>query len=204
MVLKEAYRYQNYLNDLICDAQSYLIRKDFITTTKQTHNRNKVNRDATDEVVDVAKSYTVEFSPTNLVDFIVKAINEKQRLSDAIVAAKKTAEIDIDSSIAMNKVKQGYVVILNNMANTKPSERKTRGTDYKINAIDGNQMSYYYDIDEVVTIDYDRNDVKALAKKLSKEADEVSTKLDIIELTTKVDYEPTWDIGDSLEDVVLL
>lgn len=202
MILKEAYRYQNYLNTLIHDAEIYLMKKDFITETKQTHNRNKVNPDATDEVIEVQKPYQVEFSPMDLVNFIVKAIEEKQKLSDAIVSAKRTAEIDIDSSIAINKVKQNYITILNNMANTKASEKKSRGTDYKFDN-EGKQGQYFYEIDEVVSIDYDRNDVKALAKKLSKETDTVSTKLDTIELTTNVDYEPVWDY-DTLEDVVLL
>lgn len=59
MILKEAYRYQNYLNTLIRDAESYLMKKDFITETKQTHNRNKVNPDATDETIEVQKPYQV-------------------------------------------------------------------------------------------------------------------------------------------------
>lgn len=201
MILKEAYRYQNYLNTLIRDAESYLMKKDFITETKQTHNRNKVNPDATDETIEVQKPYQVEFTPMDLVDFIVKAIEEKQKLSDAIVSAKKTAEIDIDSAISMNKVKQSYVTILNGMANTKAIERTTTGTDYKFN-INNEQVSYRYEVQEIVSIDYDRNDVKALVKKFSKETDEISTKLDTIELTTNVDYEPAWDY-DNLEDVVL-
>jgi hypothetical protein len=202
MILKEAYRYQNYLNTLIRDAESYLMKRDFITETKQTHNRNKVNPDAIDETIEVQKPYQVEFTPMNLVDFIMKAIEEKQKLSDAIVTAKKIAEIDIDSAIAMNKVKQNYVTILNNMANTKASERTTTGTDYKFN-INNEQVSYRYEVQEIISIDYDRNDVKALAKKLTKETDDISTKLDTIELTTNVDYEPVWDY-DNLEDVVLL
>ena len=201
MILKEAYRYQNYLNTLIRDAESYLMKKDFITETKQTHNRNKVNPDAIDETIEIQKPFQVEFTPMDLVDFIVKAIEEKQKLSDAIVSAKKTAEIDIDSAIAMNKVKQNYVTILNNMANTKASERTTTGTDYKFN-VNNEQVSYRYEVLEVISIDYDRNDVKALAKKLSKETDDVSTKLDTVELTTNVDYDPIWDY-DNLEDVVL-
>ena len=201
MILKEAYRYQNYLNTLIRDAESYLMKKDFITETKQTHNKNKVNPDATDETIEVQKPYQVEFTPMDLVDFIVKAIEEKQKLSDAIVIAKKSAEIDIDSAIAMNKVKQNYITILNNMANTKAVERTTTGTDYKFN-ISNEQVSYRYEVQEIVSIDYDRNDVKALAKKLTKETDEISTKLDTIELTTNVDYDPVWDY-DNLEDVVL-
>ena len=202
MVLKEAYRYQNYLDKLIRDAQSYLMKKDFITQTVQTHNRKKVNQEAEDETIEVKSSYTVEFKPMDLVNFIVKAIEEKQKLSDAIVKAKKSTEIDIDSSVAMNKAKQAYIAVLGMMANTKPSESVTRGTGYKFNA-DGDQTSYYYDIENVTTISYDRNDVRGLIKKLQKETDDVSTKLDTIQITTLVDYTPVWDLNDNLEDVVL-
>jgi len=132
---------------------------------------------------------------------IVRSSNNQKKLSDAIVSAKRTAEIDIDSAIAMNKVKQNYITILNNMANTKASEKKNRGVDYKFDN-EGKQGQYFYEIDEVVSIDYDRNDVKSLAKKFTKESDEISMKLDSIELTTSVDYEPVWDY-DNLEDVVL-
>ena len=52
-------------------------------------------------------------------------------------------------------------------------------------------------------LDYDRNIVKALAKKLAKETDEVSTKLDQLELTTLVDHEPKYDMNDTLEDIVV-
>lgn len=203
MVLKEAYHYQNYLTELIDEAKRYLTKRDFITTTKQKHNRNKANPDAQDEVIEVPNPYTVEFTPMNLVDFIIKAITEKEKLSEAIVSAKKSTEIDIDAAIALNKIKQGCISVLSAMVNTKALEKKTQGTDYKINQIDGNQMKYYYDIDETIVINYDRNDVKGLIKKLTKETDDVSMKLDAIQITTEVAYDPIWDIGDSLEDVVL-
>lgn len=202
MVLKEAYRYQNYLNSLINEAQSYLYKRDFITTTKQTHNRKGVNPDADDEEIVVQKPCNVEFEPKDVIDFIVVAINEKQKLSDAIVLAKKSTAIDIDSAIAMNKIKQGYVSILNSMGVTKSSERITTGRGYKFNA-DGEQTSYCYDVSEVVSIDYDRKNVRELAKKYMKDTDEVSTQLDKIEIATEVSYVPIWDIGDSLDEVVL-
>lgn len=202
MVLKEAYRYQNYLDTLIREAQSYLTKNDFITKTIQTHNRKKVNPDAEDEVVEVKTAYNVEFTPMDLVNFIVKAIAEKEKLSNAIIKAKKNTEIDIDSSVAMNKVKQNYIYILNSMASTKPSELVTTGTGYKFNA-DGDQTSYYYDVKNVTTICYNRNNVRELIKKFQKETDDISTKLDTIQLMTHVDYTPIWSINDNLEDVVL-
>lgn len=202
MVLKEAYRYQNYLESLINKASGFLLSKDFTTSTKETHNRKKSNPDAENETITVAKSQDLEFTPTNLVDFIEKAISEKEKLSNAIVDAKRHTEIDIDSSISLNKIKQNYMNILNNMAKTKSSESIKRGSDYKFNN-EGEQVSYYYSIDSVTTIDYDRNDIKKLIKKYKKETDEISTKLDVIELTTKVDYTPVWDVDSDLEDIVV-
>lgn len=201
MILKEAYRYQNYLSNLISSAEGYLCKKDFITETTQTHNRKKVNPEAEDEVMVVKTSYNVDFTPMQLIEFINKALVEKQKLTNAIDTAKKNAEINIDSSIEMNRIKQGYIGVLSSMTKTKPSETISKGSGYKFNA-DGNQVAYYYDIDNVTTINFDRNDVRGILKKLQRETDDVSTKIDAIQATAKVDYEPIWDLSDSLEDII--
>lgn len=201
MILKEAYRYQNYLSNLISSAEGYLCKKDFITETTQTHNRKKVNPEAEDEVMVVKTSYNVDFTPMQLIEFINKALVEKQKLTNAIDTAKKNAEINIDSSIEMNRIKQGYISVLNSMTKTKSSETVSRGSGYKFNA-DGNQVAYYYDIDNVTTINFDRNDVRGILKKLQRETDDISTKIDAIQATAKVDYEPIWDLSDSLEDII--
>lgn len=204
MNLKESYRYMNYLDKLLYSAQNYLSSKDFITTTKQEHLRQKANSDAENETVKVQKPYDVEFTPMDIVNFVVKVLSEKETLSSAITNAKKSTEIDIDHSVAMNKKRQEFVSKLSYMANLKNSEKKSRGTDYKINPIDGNQMSYYYDVNEVTTIDFDRTDIKGLVKKFTKECDDISAKLDKIQIDTEVDFNPTWDISDSLEDAILV
>lgn len=201
MILKEAYRYQNYLSNLISSAGGYLCKKDFITETTQTHNRKKVNPEAEDEVMVVKTSYNVDFTPMQLIEFINKALVEKQKLTNAIDTAKNNAEINIDSSIEMNRIKQGYISVLSSMTKTKPSETISKGSGYKFNA-DGNQVAYYYDIDNVTTINFDRNDVRGILKKLQRETDDVSTKIDAIQATAKVDYEPIWDLSDSLEDII--
>lgn len=45
--------------------------------------------------------------------------------------------------------------------------------------------------------------IHTLSKKLAKETDEVSTKLDQLELTTLVDFEQKYDMNDTLEDIVV-
>jgi hypothetical protein len=202
MNLKESYRYANYLDELLSTAYKYLSNSGFITTTTEEHLRSKANPDAKDETLEVQKSYDVAFTPDNVVDFVVKVIKEKEALAEAIADAKANAEIDIDNAIAMNKKKQYFASVLNNMANIKPSEMQTQGSDYRFN-INNEQVKYYYPVMRKVSIDYKRDNVRNLAKKYLKETDEVSAKLDAITINTKVDFVCSFDITDKFEDVVL-
>lgn len=202
MNLKEAFRYQNFLDELLGTAYSYLNNKNFVVSTVETHLKSQVNPDAKDEVIEVQKPYDVEFTPNELIDFVVKVINEKERLSNIISDAKMRTEIDIDVAIALNKKKQGFARVLQSLSDIKSGEKVKNASDYKFNT-DGNQISYYYKINEVTKIDFDRNDVRGLYKKLLKETDEVSTKLDSILINTELDFNPSWDINDSFEECVV-
>ena len=201
MNLKESYRYANYLDGLLSTAYTYLRNKGFTTTTKQNHLRSKANSEAQDEIIEVQKPYDVEFTPNNVVDFVIKVLNEKETLFNAIADAKSGTEINIDNAIAMNKKKQGFVSILNGMADIKASESIVSGSDYKFNQ-EGNQVKYFYNIEQSTSIDFDRTDVRNLIKKYLKETDEISAKLDLIEITTIVDFVPKWDINEKFEELV--
>lgn len=201
MILKEAFRYQNYLSSLFAASVGYLSKEDFITTTTQNHNRKKSNPDADDEKVVVQKPYNVEFKPNDLIDFAVKLIDEKQKLSDAITEAKKTTSFDVDAAMSMNKTKQGFIHVLRRMASIKPIESEREGVSYKFNN-DGDQVSYRYPIKEVKTIDYDREDVKKLIDKYKKETDKISTERDRIDIMTEVNYKPIWEVDTPLEDII--
>ena len=201
MNLKESYRYANYLDSLLNTAYTYLRNKGFVTTTTENHLRSKANADAQDEKIEVQKPFDVDFTPNQVIDFVVDVLAEKEALVDAIANAKACAEINIDNAIAMNKKKQGFVNILNNLANIKPSEKQRNGSDYKFNA-EGNQVAYYYTVVETVEIDYDRKSVRGLSKKLLKETDEISAKLDAIEINTILDFEPRFDVNSTFEECV--
>ena len=202
MNLKESYRYANYLDALLNTAYRYLQNKGFTTTTKQNHLRSKANSEASDEIVEVQKPYDVEFTPNDVIDFVVGVITEKELLANAIANAKSGAEINIDNAVAMNKKKQMFVSVLNGISDIKPREKTTQGTDYKFNQQDGNQIRYFYNIEETTTIDFNRNDVKSLIKKYSKECDDISAKLDTIEINTIVEHTQKYDISDTFEDLV--
>ena len=186
MNLKESYRYANYLDSLLRRAYTYLGNTGFVTTTVEEHLRSKSNPDVDDETIEVQKPYDVEFTPNQVIDFVVKVLDEKEKLSEAIAEAKSTTEINIDNAISMNKKKQGFVSVLNGIADIKPSETKTTSKSYKFD-INGEQKPYVYDVNRKTSIDFDRTDVRNLIKKYLKEIDEISSKLDLIEITTHGD-----------------
>ena len=202
MILKEAFRYQNYLTSLFVQATSYLSREDFITTTTQNHNRSMVNPDAQDEKISVPKVFNVGYKPNDLIDFVVKLIDEKQKLSNAITEAKKSLDMDIDAAMNMNKTKQDFISVLRSMASIKSTESEKEGTSYKFNN-DGDQVSYRYPVKEVKAIDYNRNTVKGLISKYKKETDQISTTRDRIDIMTDVDYTPVWEVDTPLEDILV-
>ena len=201
MNLKESYRYANYLDSLLRRAYTYLGNTGFVTTTVEEHLRSKSNPDVDDETIEVQKPYDVEFTPNQVIDFVVKVLDEKEKLSEAIAEAKSTTEINIDNAISMNKKKQGFVSVLNGIADIKPSETKTTSKSYKFD-INGEQKPYVYDVNRKTSIDFDRTDVRNLIKKYLKETDEISAKLDLIEITTQVDFVPKWDINEKFEELV--
>ena len=203
MNLKESYRYANFLESLLSSAETYLCRDDFITTTKEDHLRSKANKDAEDELgVVVAKQIDVDFTPNQVIDFIVKVINEKEKLFTAIAEAKATTEINIDNAISLNKRKQRIISVLQTLANRKPKEIQTTGRDYKFD-VNGEQKPYSYNINRTTTIDYEITSVKNLIKKYRNECDEISATLDEIDINTQVFHDCLFDINDSFEDLVV-
>lgn len=110
MVLKEAYRYQNYLTTLINSGTALLNDHNFITTTEQKHFKSKSIDNVDDEKIVKQKPYELdkETTPVRVVEFILKVIDEKEKLSLEIEKAKMNAEININSSISMNKIRHDF------------------------------------------------------------------------------------------------
>ena len=202
MNLKESYRYANYLDGLLNTAYTYLRNKGFVTTTVEEHLRKQSNPDVENETIEVQKPFDVEFLPNDVIDFVVKVIEEKEKLSESIAEAKGITEINIDNAISLNKRKQSIVSVFQTLANRKPKEIQTTGRDYKFD-VNGEQKPYNYNINRITSIDYDRTSVKNLIKKYRKECDEISAKLDEIEINTQVFHDCLFDINDSFEDLVV-
>ena len=201
MYLKEAFRYQNFLETLMMKTGNYLTDSRVSMKTMQEHMRKKINPDAEDETIDANVIKVVDFSANELICFMEFICKERESLTTAISAAKAKAPIDIDTEIANNKTRQRVAATFSAMGNMKSSERKSRGTDFKFNA-EGNQVSYYYEIKEVSTIDFDRNKVKNLAKAFITKADEISTLIDKAMVEIEVGFDGAFNVNDTYEDAV--
>lgn len=201
MNLKESFRYQNFLESLITKANIYLTNPSNVTKIAQTHLRKKANPEAEDETIDLTSERQIQVEVNTIVDFLVHIVHEKELLSAAISSAKAACGTDIDGAVVVNKCKQQISGILSSMANIKPSERITQGKGFKFNA-EGNQTQYIYDVKQVTTIDFDRNKVRGVAKKLIAESDDTSRLLDKLMVDVQVEYAAPYDVNDNFDDVL--
>ncbi|MCM1988268.1 hypothetical protein [Oceanirhabdus seepicola] len=212
--IKEACRYANFLDRIFLDLTLEFSLDSYLIKTKETHHKNKACLDAEDEIIDSTpeRQYDIDdFKLHGVANLLNDIINEKLKLSLAIDEAKKSVTLDwkefgvnltLDSALEYNKklriLSQNF---LNSLVTTKSSEEKKKGLDYTFNQ-EGNQVPYKYSIDVVKTIDYDRNKVKELNKKLLKKTDEISTQIDQVMLKEAVDFTAKYDIHDSIEEII--
>ena len=197
--LKEAFRYQNFLSEVIREAQWSVQSLSHRYKVTKTHLRNKVNPDALDETEEVIAD---DFYPNDTVIGLLEVlIYERLTLSEAIGKAKASVDFDIDAAIETNKSRQAVAKSIKEMLKAKPTTKIERGQDYKFN-VEGNQVAYYYDVEVKTEENFDRTTANATMRKFIKESDEVSAKIDAAFVNTEVDFLPLFDVNDSYDDVV--
>ena len=201
MNLKEAFRYQNKLQSFMDEAQGILDRDANVTKVENTYLRHKVMAEAEDETVLIAPETEYYEQITDIAQFLLYLLNEKDKLFAAIRTAKDALDIDMDSEVSLNATRQSIARTFKRMNDLRNSEQtiSNGGTGYRFNA-EGNQISYRCDVKRVTTINYDRNVIRAELGKLNRLADETSTKIDLCLVTSKVDYEPPFDANSSFAE----
>ncbi|MBO4220303.1 MAG: hypothetical protein J5933_05205 [Clostridia bacterium] len=201
MNLKEAFRYQNKIQSLMETAMEILSVDSNVTMTENTYYRHKVNIDADDETVAEIPESEYADRITEISRFLIFLLSEKKSLYRAIRRAKNTLEIDMDSEITMNSLRQSVASVFQHMNDLRGSEQiiPNGGTGLRFNA-EGNQTTYRCDVKRVVTINYDRNFIKNMLSALNRQSDETSAKIDLCLVTTPVDYEPPFDVNSSFSE----
>ena len=201
MNLKEAFRYQNKIQALMCEAENILRNRANITKVTNTNLRHKVMPEASDETVVEIPETEYCGKITDVALFLVFLLEEKSALAAAIRRAKNNLDIDMDSEVALNSARQTVAEIFRTMNGIRSSEQTIAngGTGYRFNA-EGNQISYCCDVKRVTTINYDRKVIHAALGKLNRQADETSNRLDLCLVTSKVDYTVPFDVNASFAE----
>lgn len=199
MNLKESFRYQSFLDRLMSSACNTIQTRDNCLTITKNHLKQKSNSDATDlvEVVEKEFAYKVD----QVVAFIEWLVGERSTLSNAICDAKKSLSFNLDAAIETNKFRQTASASIKRMMSYPTIKKTERGCDYKFNN-DGNQTPYYYDIEVVGEIAYDKENSKSLMRSFNANSDKTSSDIELAMINTDVVYTPLYDVNDTFEDVM--
>lgn len=200
MTLKESFRYQNFLDTILGQAENYLRQLDNYMIITEEHLRNKAVAAAENEITDNLANREIAVKPDVLIDFVVSVLEEKDALTKAINAAKTQHCNDLDVLVEINKSRRGVTEVLKRMARTKGKDSVTRGSAYTLNT-EGNQVNYYYDIKRTSRIDFNRAKVKSLISRLSVDSDRASATIDYWQTSVPVDFAPQFDLNDTFEEL---
>lgn len=201
MNLKEAFQAQNKIENLFDFVSGYLDDEKNLISVTEKHFRSKAAEGQPDEKINVVVDN--KFPPDKVIDFLLMLIDEREKLANAIHAAKSSMKFDLDSAVDVNKKRHLAADTLRGLRNFKSSSllEKNAGVGYVFNK-EGNQTNFRYDIERVKTIDFDRNRVRELIGKLQAKADVVSREIDTALISTSVNYELPFDAHASQLEVI--
>ena len=203
MNLKDAFRIQNKLQSVMLQAIDILEDQRNVLKVKTTHLRSKVMDDAQDVVVEESAPSEYAGHANEIAGFLMAKLEEREKLSKAIRDAKGKLAFDMDSEVGLNRQRQALARAFRGMTTLRNSEKTIPGggSGYRFNG-EGNQVTYRCDARQVITIDFDRNKIRALAASLGKKSDACSMDMDKCLVNTEVDYMPPFDPNDSFDTIL--
>lgn len=200
MNLKDAFRYQKFLNKLSEDAICSITNRENCLRTTKAHKRSSVKPDAEDyvETIDNENPFTVD----DLIAFMKELAIEKEYLTCQINIAKNSCDFDIDSLIESNKIKQNMCNAIKTVLGIFPLSYTEKAKDYKFD-INGIQIPYYYDVEIDETRTFDGDKAKAIMKNAIANCEERSKIIERMMINTEVNYSATYDVNDGFNDIVV-
>lgn len=200
MNLKEAFRYQNFLDNLFEAAVLKLNVNDCSLSVVKKHLTSATLPEKADFEEVVEPKY--DYSADNLILLVKWIITEKEKLTKAIWEAKNKLPFNIDAAIEANKLRQAaYRSVKAVLTSCVASTTKEKGTGFKFNG-EGNQIPFYYDVEVITSTRYDKDKASEFATRVISEADEASARIDEAMVTAKVDYSPMFNVNLSFEEVI--
>lgn len=210
MSLKESFRYLNILDKHISSLLSTLSNKSNVVKIEEIHYKSKIT-EFPDETVDQTPERP--YPNVTIVDlsFLTKQLLEQKfQLSMAIELAKRDLFLDwkennqsltLDGGIEYSKKNRELANSLKYLLDIKANEVKSQGSGYTFN-INKDQIIYKYEILKKTTLDFDRNIINDLYKKLLSKCDMISTQIELATLKEIVNFTPIYDIHSSIAEIV--
>lgn len=202
MSLKEAFRYQNKLSSIYGELRMYLRLESNVVCVTEKHMRTKANPEAADETLRVLQERKYNVTTASLIALMIKVMQERASLAEAIEKAKRGVDYDIDCAINVNGLYRELAMALEAIASVKPKKKMRTGTGYKFD-VEGKQQPYVYDIEETTTVEFDRGMIKKIANSYLDRCDAESGKIDGFMLEPIVCFEPMFGMNENIEDIVL-
>ena len=200
MNLKEAFRYQKFLETMMIAAADSITTFSHCLKTTKKHLMSKANPEAEDKIEEV-ESDSPFYANDDVIAFMGWLVSEKEKLSVAIGKAKNDAGFDIDAAIETNKMRQRVNNAVKNMLRRNGNKKIERGQSWKFNN-EGVQSVYYYDVEVVTEEAFDREKSREVMRDMIRRSDQVSAEIDAALINTIVEYEPVYDVNESFEDVM--
>ena len=127
MNMKDAFRFQNKLKGLTCEATTILQDWRNIVKVKTTHLRSKVMSDTLDAVVEETAPSEYAGHANEVAAFLMFLLEEREKLSKAIHAAKSGLDLDMDSEVGLNRQRQELAEVFRHMTTLRNSEKTIAG-----------------------------------------------------------------------------
>ena len=128
MNMKDAFRFQNKLKALMCEATAILEDRRNIVKVKTTHLRSKVMSDTQDAVVEEAAPSEYAGHANEVAAFLMSLLEEREKLCRAIHTAKNSLDLDMDSEVGLNRQRQDLAEVFRHMAEAPASDSTARET----------------------------------------------------------------------------
>lgn len=197
--LKQSFKHQNKLSELIDSLTSHLSWSENVSNITELHKKEKVIESKSDETITREKN--LKYDTDDVVKTLLTLVDEKCKLTHAINCAKVYTDKDIDGIIASNIIIRKALRPLKVMCSLKETTKIKNGKDYSFN-VEGNQMPFIYEIEEISKPDFNQSELKKVVKEYESQLEEDSNMIDEIYVSTKVDYTPIISDNDTLEDVI--
>lgn len=200
MNLKEAFRYQSFIQRTFNEACGILKSRPNMLKATEHHMISAADPDAQDKDVERPRP-AFDPDPEKVVELMDSLVRARENLTKAIAEAKNEIQNELDALIETNKMRQNMYESIQVALNMPTKEVKTTGTGYKFNN-DGNQMPFSYDITYTPELRIPKAKLTEKNAALRKETNEASNKIDSIVINTNVNFTPPYDVDLTLEEIL--